>query len=129
MSLTLDAVENNGRSASLRSRAREGDFGDLCILTWHGGKRWPWKLWTRGAADWMCTSPPSLLVFDSRNPAPAEAHSPLRMYDPRASRVGRVLAGVGCRARGHGIHGGLWEAGVEHSRRPLSNPAGQRTAY
>ena len=35
----------------------------------------------------------------------AEAHSPLRMYDPRASRVGRVLAGVGCRARGNGIHG------------------------
>ena len=33
MSLTLDAVENNRLSPSLRRGAREGDFRDLCILT------------------------------------------------------------------------------------------------
>ena len=35
MSLTLDAVENNGLSPSLRRGAREGDFRDLCILLGH----------------------------------------------------------------------------------------------
>jgi hypothetical protein len=35
MSLTLDAVENNGLSPSLRRGAREGYFRDLCILTSH----------------------------------------------------------------------------------------------
>lgn len=39
MSLTLEAVENNGLSPSLRRGAREGDFRDLCILAWHGGRR------------------------------------------------------------------------------------------
>jgi len=60
MSLTLDAVENNRLSPSLRREAREGDFRDLCILTSHGGRRQPWKFCIRGAADWMCTSPLSL---------------------------------------------------------------------
>src|SRR5579859_4021301 len=63
MSLTLDAVENNGLSPSLRRGAREGDFRDLCILTSHGGRRQSWKFCIRGAVGWMCTSPPSLLVF------------------------------------------------------------------
>ena len=51
MSLTLDAVENNGLSPSLRRGAREGDFRDLCILTSHGGRRPPWKFCIRGAVD------------------------------------------------------------------------------
>jgi len=63
MSLTLDAVENNGLSPSLRRGAREGDFRDLCILTSRGGRRQPWKFCIRGAVGWMYTSPPSLLVF------------------------------------------------------------------
>ena len=41
MSLTLDAVENNRLSPSLRRGAREGDSRDLCILTSHGGRRQP----------------------------------------------------------------------------------------
>jgi hypothetical protein len=63
MSLTLDAVENNRLSPSLRRGAREGDFRDLCILTSHGGRRQPWKFYIRSAVDWMYTSPRSLLVF------------------------------------------------------------------
>ncbi len=49
MSLTLDAVENNRLSPSLRRGAREGDFRDLCILTSHGGRsmRSPWLWMTR----------------------------------------------------------------------------------
>src|ERR1700758_4797508 len=49
ISLTLDAVENNRLSPSLRRGAREGDFRDLYILTSHGGKRQPWKFCIRGA--------------------------------------------------------------------------------
>src|SRR5579859_4842264 len=63
MSLTLDAVENNGLSPSLRRGAREGDFRDLCILTSHGGRRQPWKLCTCGAAAWTYTSRPLPPVF------------------------------------------------------------------
>ena len=62
MSLTLDAIKNNGLSPSLRRGAREGDVRDLCILTSYGGGRQPWKFCTRGAAHWMYTSPPSPLV-------------------------------------------------------------------
>src|ERR1700755_1529251 len=69
MSLTLDAVENNGLSPSLRRGAREGVFRDLCILTSHGGRRQSWKFCTRGVGDWLYTSPPSLLVFCWHNPA------------------------------------------------------------
>src|SRR5437868_4750600 len=67
MSLILDALENNRLSPSLRRGAREGDFRDLCILTSHGRRRLLWKSCTRGAADWMYTSPPSLLVFCCSN--------------------------------------------------------------
>jgi hypothetical protein len=49
MSLTLDAVEYNGLSPSLRRGAREGDFRDLCILTSRGGRRQPWKFCIGGA--------------------------------------------------------------------------------
>ncbi len=69
MSLTLDAVKNNGLSPSLRRGAREGDFRDLCILTSHGGRRQPWKSCIRGAADWTYTNHPSPLVFYSLKPA------------------------------------------------------------
>src|SRR5215470_10140874 len=63
MSLTLDAVKNNGLSPSLRRGAREGDFRNPCILTSHGGRRQQWKSYMHGAADWMYISPLSLLVF------------------------------------------------------------------
>jgi len=56
MSLTLDAVENNGLSPSHRKGAREGNFRDLCILASHGGRRQPWKFCVRGAAGWMSVS-------------------------------------------------------------------------
>ena len=68
-SFTLDAVENNGLSPSLRRGAREGDFRDLCILTLHAGMRQSWKSCIRGAADWMYTNHPSPRVFYWRNPA------------------------------------------------------------
>ena len=69
MSLTLDAIKNNRLSPSLRRRAREGDFRDLCILTSHGGRRQSWKFYMRGAADWMYISRRLPLVFLSQRPA------------------------------------------------------------
>jgi hypothetical protein len=82
MSLTLDAIKNNRLSPSLRRRAREGDFRDLCILTSHGGRRQPWKSYMRGAADWMYISPRSLPVFLSDRPAlPNQTHVARMRHD------------------------------------------------
>src|ERR1700758_991744 len=125
MSLTLDAVENNGLSPSLRRRAREGDFRDLCILTStaegdsHGSfvSTVLWAGCTQGLHH--------CLYSDSAIWQTAEAHSPLRVHDPRASRVGRVVAGVRRRARGDGIHGRLLEAGMERSRKSFSHRSGK----
>jgi len=59
MSLTLDAVENNALSPSLRRGAREEDFRDLYILTSHGGRRQPWN--TLSTWDALTSSSRSVL--------------------------------------------------------------------
>ena len=85
MSLTLDAVEHNGLSPSLRRGAREGDFRDLCILTSHGrgdshGSHVPAVL-RSGCTQVLHQR----LRFAGAIRQIAKAYSPLRMQHARTS--------------------------------------------